>query len=172
MLNQSFWEDDKAIVHNLNPQEIVTKEGYSLTEEEPEPVQPLEEIQPEEIIVPAIEVDISKLPPQTVKKKRPVKEPPKDMVYVLPATVTETYDPLYGETRSQFAFGAKFTMEVVIVNSTDLQTVLWTNSTTVGIGSIIYIPKEKRWWKVQEIQSKNDGHIIIGGPSDLQPSFD
>lgn len=171
MINQVLWENDKTIVHNINPQEIVTKEGYATTEEE-EPVESLDDIQPEEIEVPAIEIDPSKLPPQTKKKRIVPKDKPKDMVYVLPAQMQETYDALYGETRSQLTFGGKFTMEVIIVDRSDLQVALWTNSTTVDIGSIIYVPKDKRWWKVQESYDKGEGHVMICVPSSLQPSFE
>lgn len=176
MLKQAFWDGDKSLVHNFDPQETVTKEGYQdeeVIEDTPMPEpEKLEDIEPEEIIVQAIEVDPSKLPPQARKKQVVSKEIPKDIVHVLPAMVKENYDPLYGEARSTLTFGAKFTMEAIIANQTDIQLALWTNSTSVGLGSIIYVPKDRRWWRVNDTFSKGGGNVMICAPSSLQPSFE
>lgn len=176
MTNQSFWEDEKVVVHDLDPKEVITKEGYEAQEEKPvekyvpppDKYESLEDIPVEEIKVPVIEIS----PPPEVKKRVVPADVEKEIVYVLPATIKESYDALYGESRSQITYGNKFTMEVVIANQTDLQLALWTNSTRANLESIVYVPKDKRWWKIADAYDKKDGHIMICVPSAIHPSFD
>jgi len=162
MKNQSFWEADKSIVHNFNPVEIITK--IEQNEE-------LQNIEPEEIHVSIKEVEPSQLP-SNIKKRIVPTEVVKKMVHCLPAFIKEFHDPLYGESRSTLSYGNKFTMEVVVASQSDLNIVLWTNSIEVGKGSIIYIPENKRWWKVTDETKRNEGVMISCLPSDIQPSFE
>lgn len=146
---QSFWEE--SILHNLQYEDTVTKDI------------PLQDIEAEEIQVPIKETPIPRKPKKVVQKH---------LVHVLPMIIKEFHDPLYGESRNSLVYGDKFTMEVVIVSQNDLQATFWTNSTSIGADSIVYVPKDTRWWRINNITQKGDGYLLIGTPSSLQPSFD
>jgi len=84
------------------------------------------------------------------------KEPP-CLAYCMPAEKTP-----YGEMK----FGKPFKMEIKLIAKTDLSIQLKT-SVDMEPQSIIYIPYQKRWWKVE---SKVEGTIVCT-PSSIQPNF-
>jgi hypothetical protein len=153
MKNQSFW-DDETIVHNLKHEEFVTS---------------LEDIETEDIIVEIKDVPLDQV--ETRKKSIP-REVHRETIHCLPSIIKEFRDPLYDEVRTSISYGSKFTFEVATVTSSDISLTLWTNSHNPPAGSILYIPDKKRWWKVTNTESSNDGFMIYCLPSDLQPSFD
>lgn len=184
MLKQELWDEDSR-VHNFQHEEIVTQEAYQdeygeYEEQEPEPKQekvkqeemPLQDIVPEEIHVPVKAVDPKEVPDLPRSKRIVPKAVPREIVHVLPALVHETYDSLYGETRTTVRYMPKYTMEVVVASSDDLSATFWINSEAPGKGSVIYFPKEIRWWKVQQTSGKADGILLHCVPSDMQPSFE
>lgn len=167
MANQSFW-DEETIIHNFDKiPETVTSQGKDITTNYEEI--PLQDIEPDEVYVPAKEIDPTNLPNPT--RKKPPREVPLITVHVLPSAINESYDPLYDETRTSITFGTKFTMQAVIANRNDIGLTLWTNSTEVAKGSIVYLPEDRRWWRIQEVASRADGWMMHCTPSDLQPSF-
>jgi len=167
MKEQNPWVEDSKI-HNFNFPEITTKEGM-IEEEEYETFTPTEipqRVEPKEEIVTVTETTKEK--PQRIVPKG-VK---RNQVWILPATITEFKDPLYGETRSSINYGNKINGEVVIMSSNDLSVTVWTNGVKVERGSIIYICEERRWWKVQQASEKSDGFLYICTISDFQPAFE
>jgi hypothetical protein len=177
MLKQAFWEDD-SLVHNFQPEEVVTKEASEEEYEEPkqeivkEEEIPLQDMETEEIHVPVKAVDPKEIPDLPKSKRIVPKAVPREIVHVLPAVIHETYDSLYGETRTTVRYMPKYTMEVVVASSDDLSATFWTNSEAPGKGSVIYFPREIRWWKVQQTSGKADGTLLHCVPSDMQPSFE
>ena len=156
--DQEFW--DGYALHNFKYNEVVTKEGDRMRLEN------LEDIEPEEIIVP--------VPAEMSKKKSTeeqiLKHIDKIMMYCLPAILKEHHDTLYGETRTSLSYGKQFTFEAIIVERSSLSFKIWTN-TNIGRGSIIFVPADRDWWKVENSEVQSGGATIKCSPSDTQPSF-
>ena len=93
-------------------------------------------------------------------------------MWILPATVHEHRDPLYGEVRSQLRYGTKLLGEVILAGGDDLNINMWTNGVELGRGSIIYLSSEQRWWRVQSVTPKAGGFLYGCTPSDFQPAFE
>lgn len=156
MQDQSFWDGEKSVVHNFSFKEIVTSDDN------------LEDVPCEEINVAIKEVD-----PATINLKNRTPQPiPRETVHCLLTQIKETHDPLYNETRSSLVFGGKTTLEIIVISRGDLQFSFWNQTTDINRGSIIYVPKDRRWWRVAKTAKENDGFTCMCSPSDLQPSFD
>jgi hypothetical protein len=148
--DQDFWEE-KYDLHNFKYTDIVTKEGY----EHIEKYQQIEEIQPEEV---------------HVKEEKVLKNIEKVMMHCLPAIVKEHYDSLYNEKKTSMSYGNKFTFEAVIVERSGLFFKIWTN-TKIERSSILFVPKDRDWWRVESTEPQSGGLIINCIPSETQPSF-
>lgn len=97
----------------------------------------------------------------------------KTFIHVLPATIREKKDSLYGDVYKTIQYDKPTSFEGVIISLEDLTFQVWTNTIKLGNGSILF-PKygTKRWWRVQDVQEKAGGWLISCIPSDEQPSFD
>ncbi len=93
--------------------------------------------------------------------------------YCLPATEKENKDSLYGERIIRLVYGEKFTLQVEIRTAwNDLFIKLWTNSVKeISANSILFIPSERRWWKVMNTALSGEGIEMQCILSDLTPSF-
>lgn len=138
-------------IHNFSPEEIITREEISDI--------PCEEIKVKEILIP-------NLPP---KKKKIPKEYPKETINFLSAEIKENYDYLYDESRNSIVYGEKFQINAILKRSDLRLSVLWENK--MNRGSIVYVPKDRRWWIVEDIIQRESDYIMICSPSTLQPSF-
>ncbi len=173
--------NDWHLVHNFRANEEIvnyrpgkkpTKKVIKAPEPEPEPpkVEPVVEVKPEPMPVieePEVEVEDEVTPPEPVKE-----EPRGSMCWCLPATVKQYIDPLYGETKVKLAYGDKFKIEVVPVQVGDINYSVWTTA-MVPTNSILYMPQDRRWWRVLKTTLQdNGGFIVTCMPSTEKPSFD
>jgi len=93
-------------------------------------------------------------------------------IHCLPVKTEKKIDELYGEARTVRKYDDPFLFEAVIVDQNDFSIVFWTNINILEEGSIIYpANKDKRWWKVNKMESKNEGYLYDGYPSDIHPDF-
>lgn len=168
VLNQSFWGGSIRF-HNFEWQSIITKENTG--EEEEEVIThnfiDLKDITPEEIKVPIKET----IPPP---KKKKVQDPTAGIervfIHCLPAVVSKTYDALYDETREIVGYGQQFSFEGIIASSSDLALQIWTNL-KIDPRSILFISRERRWWRVDKSEPKAEGSLLTCVPSETHPSF-
>jgi hypothetical protein len=142
---QDFWGE--YVLHNFKHKDTVTQEGFIS----------LEEIETEEIEV-------------KIKEEKILKRIDKTLILCLPATITEHRDTLYDEIKTSVSYGNQFSFESVLAESTDFSISLWTN-VDVGRGSILFIPKDRRWWKVDTLEPQSGGNLLKCVPSEIQPSF-
>lgn len=162
MSNQDFWNNgSKFILHNFNYSDEVILHNFEEPEVKPK-FQSLEDIEVQEIEVPIKETPIAKKPR---KRKNII------MIYCMPAIINETYDSLYDENRVSVSYGQQFTLEAIVTKLSDIQINLWTTTEKAVRGSIIYMPENLRWWKVDKLSNKDEGYVLECIPSNLQPSF-
>ena len=91
--------------------------------------------------------------------------------HCLPIIIETHIDELYGEIKNTSKYGNKIMFEFFLVSQDDLSITFWTNI-KLEIGSIIYpINKDKRWWKINRQEEKNEGYLYSGIGSDICPSF-
>jgi len=170
VLNQDFWEG-KVRFHNFGWETAITKEGAALErEEEPMPdFIELKDIKTEEIKVQAKEI----IPDPKRKKKPPdlTEGLPRIPMYCLPAIISETYDALYDETRVSLHYGQQFAFEGIIASFTDMTFQVWSNITDAKPHSIIFVPKDRRWWRIDKAEPKAEGLLLSCVPSETHPSF-
>jgi hypothetical protein len=96
----------------------------------------------------------------------------KTFIHCLPATIRVKKDDLYGDVFKTVQYGSPTSFEGIVLVQEDLFVKIWTDAFQIDKGSILY-PKAnfKRWWKVNEVESKAKGWILTCMPSDYQPSF-
>ena len=87
--------------------------------------------------------------------------------HCLPA-VSGGEDSLYEQ--SMVVYGQQITLEVLVLQDTDIVWRAWTN---VGVRaeSIIYVPSAKRWWHVVQSQPWKGGQLLDCIPSTRKPDF-
>lgn len=137
MMKQDLWDGENVILHNLNYEEFPLK-----TEKKEE----VKEMISEEM--------------KEVKEKSLT-------AYCLPIELEETVDPVYNEKKITMKYGNKFSFELAMVSRGDIKCEFWTNSVKIREKSIIYMPWEKRWWKVESVSDD----VYSCYPSDQTPSF-
>lgn len=119
---------------------------------------PLQDIPVEEIIV--------------HPKPAPKKKEETLLIYCMPSKNIEIQDDLYGEKRIKSGYGPQFTFQAKINAISDLLLELWSNvDALVEKDSILYIPSQRRWWKVENKNFTDNGFILYCTPSLVQPSF-
>lgn len=91
--------------------------------------------------------------------------------WCLPGEYRSHVDNLYGETRRNLVWGDKFIFEGIILESTEMMFVIWTQ-VKINPPSIIYIRSQRRWWRVTEVNSYDNGFAMSCLPSETRPSFD
>jgi hypothetical protein len=91
--------------------------------------------------------------------------------WCLPGEYRQHIDNLYGETRLNLVWGDKFLLEGVILQSTEMNFVIWAQ-VKIGPPSIIYIRSQRRWWRVTDVQPHDNGFAMSCLPSETRPSFD
>jgi hypothetical protein len=151
-LNQPIFETTPIAVHNFNFPESITKAKppEELIPEEPvkEEFIELEDVEVEEIEVPIKEVDPSKIIMKSKKKAS----------YCLPAV-----------SNNPLIFGQQFSLQADYLKMGDIFAQLWITDDRVKEGSILF--KEKRWWRVGQVEDKDNGFVINVAPSEITPSF-
>lgn len=130
MQDQSFWDDDKVILHNFNYEEI-SFQSINYAQEE----------------------------------KKEQNDAYKQTIHCLIAEIREVFDPLYEETKTSISYKNKLTCEAILITNDVLKMTFWTEEKLTR-GTIVYVPDDRCWWKIQEI---NDVYECV--PSDIQPSF-
>ncbi len=178
MSSQNLWgESNKYTLHNCKWEpEIVMADGrvikkakygepnpLPIKDEEPPKVEPKAENKgrPADLDAVTEELEQSVIDPESIVQ-----------IWCLPASITETVDPLYDEKYQRIKYGNKFLFEAVVLEQDDLYMVIWTNTKAVTLGSVIYPrTKDKRWWRVQSRADDNGGYVLSVTMSDFQPDF-
>lgn len=177
-LHNMSWQEEKAEdVNKVKPMETdfnvknlflseleQTKPEIKVVETRPEPKEESQEIE-RKVVVIADKKDIS-------ESSDSLDSIEKVFIHCLPAKLRERKDSLYGDSYNTIQYGKPTSFEGVVLKQEDLFVEIWTD-VEISIGSILY-PKEnyKRWWRVQEKESKVKGWLLVATPSDYQPSFD
>jgi len=182
MKQQSLWNNEKFILHNMKCKPEIKEDDNIITPVENDTnefISELKETKPEEKKpeetenTPIFERKI--VVHQDLKRIEEEKKPEIEKVFVhcLPATVRTKIDELYGDVIKTVQYGSPTSFEGVILNHRDMEFELWTDTNEITIGSVIYPKtKDKRWWKVKNKEPKADGFILYCITSDYQPSFD
>lgn len=171
MLRQALGGEE-PVIHNFVFPETVTA-GHGPADEDYDEYRPAEVVTFPPPAKPAPRPEPkTEVAPEPPKPRAAPKSVPREPAWVLPATITEHRDPLYGEVRRQVRYGAKLRGEVIYAGGDDLGVNLWTNGAEVGRGLIIYLSNEQRWWRVDRVTPKADGWLYGCVPSDFQPAFD
>jgi hypothetical protein len=181
MKQQSLWNNEKYILHNMKwepevkedktivaPTENNTNEFISELEKT-KPEEKTEEIENTPIFErkTVVHQDLKRIEEETKSEIEKV------FVHCLPATIRTKIDELYGDVIQTIQYGIPTSFEAVILNRRDMEFELWTDTDKITIGSVIYPKtKDKRWWKVKKKEPKADGFILYCINSDYQPSFD
>lgn len=96
--------------------------------------------------------------------------------YCAPVVGTKTHtDDLYGETYKTLVYGEQYIFDAVIIDQSDLQLQFWCIK-SIAKGSIIHkksLEKEggERWWRVEELEPKSEGFLVVASISDTNPDF-
>jgi hypothetical protein len=151
MKGQDRWEKSAWTVSYL-PNEIILKDPKRITPEG----------YLEEDAVPAISGVVV---PQT------------EVIYCKPLFNKIEEDPVYGTKKILPMWGDKYSFEAIKTACNGITAIFFTrlpsdNISKLGRGSILYVFKEREWWKVQNTEpSEGDGFNIHCVLSDLKPSF-
>lgn len=96
-----------------------------------------------------------------------------EILYCLPLFIRTEEDPLYGQKRRVNEWGEKFSFEAITVDCNGLTAIFFARmpKDKVPAGSIIYVFKERNWWKVNGVENYEDGIHIYCMPSEMKPSF-
>jgi hypothetical protein len=99
--------------------------------------------------------------------------PQTDILYCLPLIQITEEDPLYGQQSIKTDWGEKFSFEAIQISATGLTASFYAtlSADRVPQGSIIYVYKERQWWKVNGVEAAEGGVNIHCMPTDLKPSF-
>jgi hypothetical protein len=181
--NQKIWDKKKIILHNFEWKTATQSDESLLTKVKlelaglPKPTkQP--DSEPKLDLVPPVVI-----PPQNQPTKPPPTKTLKNLVHFhcLPAKVVVFHDKVYNEDIRRLRYGEKFIFPGIVVNTNDIIFQFWSNDPNKQITeqSIVYpfryengVPyDEYRWWRVTEIQDKNNGYLFSAIPSDTQPDF-
>lgn len=189
---------DEHIVHNFSVQEVLVR--YTKKKKPVAPngavvstptLPPALEEQP---VAPTPAADLKPMPPPKVVEhearfETPQPVPPEpdeeddymeeddaaaqDVVscWCLPGEYRQHIDNLYGETRRNLVWGEKFMLEAVILQSTEMNFVIWAQ-VKIGPPSIIYVRSHRRWWRVTGVEPHDNGYAMSCLPSETRPSFD
>lgn len=170
MREQTLWDGKDFKLHNFDSDEVhVQAAPPELPKfESMADFDDLSTIETEEI---KVEVKETPVPPQPPKQQKQPRSANTVKVYCLPASFTQTQDDVYGETRTSLTYGQQFQFECEMLSQDDLTCRIKTNLTGVERQSIIFFPKERRWWKVSVAEHNNNGLFLTCTPSDIQPSF-
>lgn len=147
MKEQDRWQND-WFVHYVSSEEIVIKD----------PKRVIPEILSEEIVPVVVGGGIVN---------------PTEILYCLPLITRIEEDPIYNQSKQINSWGEKFSFEAVTIDYTGLTAVFLARvpEKHIAVGSIIYVFKERQWWKVNGTEELEDGVKIYCVPSELKPSF-
>ena len=163
MNQQELWNSENYKLHNFQSDEESTQAAPIL------PIfESLDDIKTEDIEVQIKETPIT---PTPIKKKKPEKNKNTIKVLCLPASFQQIIDPVYGETKTNLSYGTQFSFDCEVESINDLTCKIRTNLTNVERQSILFFPKERRWWKVSSVEHYKDELLLNCMPSDIQPSF-
>lgn len=95
-----------------------------------------------------------------------------EILYCLPLVIKIVEDELYNQKKKYTSWGDQFSFEAIKVDYTGITAVFFAKiPNKLERGSIIYVYKERQWWKINGIESVEDGINIYCIPSDQKPSF-
>lgn len=172
MLEQQLWtRSERFILHNSFGKIIIWE--ISPTPTVNESLVEAEERAEEKEVKEKVKEEVTTAPPPN---KKPAKTKiPTIKVLCLPAQMEEIVDPLYGEKYySDISYGKKFMFDAVIESQNDINISLFTPSSLVTAGSVIYPQtNEKRWWRVHNVVLMDDRQIynVRGTITDYHPDF-
>lgn len=168
MDRQDFWND--FITHNLDWLSEVAKDDTARIFKEYKE----EKIQ-EQLNIPTIKeenVKIEKKPEQTEKTEKNIKKYNPILCFCLPAKNIEKKDDLYDESYERTEYLDKFITEIVLLEKEDINIKIWCEKLLTKKTIIYPKNKDKRWWKISDIQNAPVGYYYIADISDYTPSFE
>lgn len=153
--DQEIW--DEVILHNMTHEEVAYHAKAVRLH------QPSRRIVNQEIQITETEPGRIELPPQ---------HPDTIFCHVLPFVAKVTVDEVTSERIIRPGFGETITMQVkpLVRDPNELMAVFLT-AESVEAGSIVYVPVERRWWKVTRASQREDGFELACVVSDQTPSF-
>lgn len=96
------------------------------------------------------------------------------IIYCLPMVMKVVEDPVYGDKKMMPDYGDKFTFEGIMTDYNGVAASFFGRlppDKTPLPGSILYVWKERQWWKVSETFPQDGGVQINCVVSDRHPSF-
>ena len=173
LVKDQLWQE--LVLHNWNWNYIDTDIA------KPEPIQPTPEPEPELVPEPEPELAPEELEPEPeLAPEELVPEPEEEFIPIISS--------LKGERKLLKNMvlvhclpktGKKFSFEAVILKRGDFGIIFWA-PIQIETGSIIYPSVyidgnrsygDFQWWKVDKTEPKNQGFLISGMISDIQPDF-
>lgn len=177
MKTQNFWDPSEIILHNMDWKPILIEDESPKIEAQQSIVEDLFTPQeppkaPEPIPTPILpEPPIFKPAPKPILQTKPQEN--SFVVECLPGSVKIFQDDLYGTSYKTIQYGQRFQFRAGYLKLTDLEIVLWTASSNITEGSILF-PRDnhRRWWRVISVETQGVGYALTCIASDEQPSFD
>lgn len=147
MISQDFF-DERPILHNFNIQET-TLEYFK-----------------KENLIPKIEKKVINVESPILIENNIIEE---DFVHCwcLVGKHKETYDDLYNEKKVKIIYTEKFKFIGKVIDVNEFSFQIWADEKRITNGSIIFVKRDRRWWRVKEI----NGFVLSCFPSDFKPSF-
>lgn len=85
----------------------------------------------------------------------------------------EHVDDLYGTSYKTAQYGDQFPFDAIVIDQSDLQIQFWCVRQLTKNTIVYRKVKEgaERWWKVDAVESKTGGWLVVANISDLNPDF-
>lgn len=169
MGRQDFWKD--FITHNFDWLSEVAKDDtdkilkeYKVEKIEQQRIEVQDELKQTEDKEKPIKIDYNNN--INIKKYNSV------LCFCLPAKNIEKKDELYGEYYEKTEYLDKFLTEIVLLEKEDFTIKIWCEKLLTKKSIIYPKNKDKRWWKITEIENAPVGYYYFANISDYTPSFE
>lgn len=192
--NQIKWDFNKLIFHNFDWDEITCKNNLDITDViSKDNINSSFEPKIADTKIAHFEKEEQKEENKTNDIEQQFHLPflrKKVIMKCLPAIVHNKKDPLYGETWLEISYSSKIIFPTVIISIQDLFLEFWTTDpeNVISEHSIVYpflyeiynnktqsydkVPfDDRRWWKVNKKEKKDNGWLFTSAPSKDQPDF-
>lgn len=177
MNKQDFWKD--FITHNFDwVSEIAKDETHKILKNyEFDKIKKNENIEDKtETIEDKTEIEskieIKEQEPKIEEIKNNIKKYNSILSFCLPAKNTEKKDNVYDESYTKTDYMDKFLVDIVILEQEDFFIKIWCDKLLTKKSIIYPKNKDKRWWKISEVESAPVGYYYLANISDYTPSFE
>ena len=193
LTKDQFWNE--LVLHNF-VWDFIDTEDTLLKREKPTEKPPKREKQAEKSVEPEKQIEQAPTPEKEPEKPIEVEEQMEEVVIPEPEQEPESFIPIKTSLKEDRrilkntviihclpfgsgGYGKKFTFEGVIIKREDFGIIFWT-PIKIDTLSIVYPSAyvdggysfgDYQWWKIDKIQPKNQGFIVHGIISEVQPDF-